>query len=245
MTRKFLDCNAKVEDILRCGQTGIKLKRKEDADVGLLSGDESEASPNPAVREGDDGDNDETESDEILKTVAEALPRQGAGLSAVSLPVASGFSMNVFSAESRYPSTSSSPTVPSSLIGVGNLTRSPIKLRLRQMAPPERDDADSDDVRADISRVVSANNGDEKEGNDKTDSKCYDDGNIEDDVVLPSDSTRGKGGKSSNVKRKGKASAPGLKRKKLEKEYTAAEACEKDAIYNSSSLTAQRKRPKM
>jgi len=41
LAKKFLDCSSKVEDMLRCGKTGIKLQRD---DMSLVSGDESESS---------------------------------------------------------------------------------------------------------------------------------------------------------------------------------------------------------
>lgn len=222
MTKKFLDCNAKVEDILRCGQTGIKLKRKVDADVGLLSGDESEGSPNPSV--GDDADDDVDDVEDAKESAFDSasLPNS-ASFPAVTTCVS-------VSTVSSPPSTSS---VSSSLISVGNLTRSPIKLRLRQTTSATCGlDADQTPSCA----AAPASHATERRENDGDLEK------ISEEKVLPeSESVRGKAGKSTSLKRKGKSAA--AKTKGAEKETAEGKEKEKSGA-TTSSLAQQRKRVK-
>jgi len=105
LAKKFLDCSSKVEDILRCGKTGIKLQRD---DMSLVSGDESEssASYSSPVQENDGGvEMKEEGSFEDEEDKIESGPIDVPG-----------------------PSNQSVGTTSSSDKG----TRSPIKLRLRQ-----------------------------------------------------------------------------------------------------------------
>ena len=250
MTRKFLDCNAKVEDILRCGQTGIKLKRKEGADVGLVSGDESEsASPNPSTKDGEDEDDDDVEVD------ANKGGMRGKDL---LFPVTSSFSANFLAADSKCPSTSVSPPLPPSFIGLGNLTRSPIKLRLRQtdvgddkLGMTNGDDVADDRMPSSDAASRALGGGEDKEEAKISSAKHIDD-DADDEAEKAPENNRGKGGKSSSSKRKGKTAGTGSKRKKSDKQAADGEACKKDAAATStsgastsSSFTSQRKRQKL
>jgi len=230
MTRKFLDCNAKVEDILRCGQTGIKLKRKEGAEVGLLSGDESEASPNPSVQD-NDGDDDDVDANHGGNVVKDP-----------SFPLVTGFSAGFLAIDSMSQSTSASPRLAPSLIGVGNLTRSPIKLRLRQT------DVDGDGSNMASSSSSSRSVEEVDDVNKNLASKILDD-DADDEADKVTEMNGGKGGKSFSSKRKGKSSTAGSKRKKAEKQ-AAHDACTKDIGASSGASTScasasQRKRQKL
>ena len=256
LAKKFLDCSAKVEDILRCGQTGIKLKRKGDVDVALLSGDESESSVNPSPRRNDDeenddpdvGDDDEDGSDDDDETVGveqdgnsgeEGKEKAGeeGGDSAVKVDLralAEDYESDKSGPKYSSPmSSSSSPAVPSALVGVGILKRSPIKLRLRQT--PVNDGMDGPaPSRADETQGAAKNHmGVEGEATTAT-------------VMAKAASTstsRGKG-KSAVSKRKGKTTAAtaGGKRRKAEKDDAECDASEAPI---SVASVVQRKRQKL
>jgi len=258
MTKKFLDCNAKVEDILRCGQTGIKLKRKEGADVGLLSGDESEASLNPSAKDGDDDDDDDEDDVAKRRLVAkESVSLHGVSHGSVVFPLSSSsFSAsNLLGADSSSSSRCSTTPLPSSLIGVGNLTRSPIKLRLRQTGAADGDDdAGSPDgappsAATSTSSQRSVEEDEEKGDGDETKTSTRKQ-HLDDDADDEADNEpiRVKGGKSSSLKRKGKTTATaGSKRKKLEKPSVDGEACKNEGgpASTTSTSVSQRKRQKL